>query len=103
MAVAEVSVVPVGTGSASISDYVARAVNIVKESGLKYELSSMATNIEGDVPEIMEVVRKIHESAFEQGAVRVLTSLKIDDRHDKALTMDGKKAAVMNKTRAFAR
>jgi len=98
MAVAEISVVPVGTGSASISDYVARAFKIVKESGLKYELSSMATNLEGDIPDIMDVVRKIHESAFEQGAVRVLTSLKIDDRRDKPLTMDGKKSAVTSKT-----
>ena len=47
MAVAEISVVPVGTASASISHYVARAFKIVKESGLKYELSSMATNLEG--------------------------------------------------------
>ena len=95
--VAEISVVPVGTGSASISDYVARAFKIVRESGLKYELSSMATNLEGDIPDIVAVVRKIHESAFEQGAVRVLTSLKIDDRRDKPLTMDGKKSAVMTK------
>jgi uncharacterized protein (TIGR00106 family) len=97
MAVAEISVVPVGTGSASISDYVAGALTIVKDSGLKYELSSMATNLEGDIPDIMAVVRKIHESAFERGAVRVLTSLKIDDRRDKPLTMDGKKSAVMKK------
>ena len=97
MAVAEISVVPVGTGSASISSYVAMAFKIVKESGLKYELSSMATNLEGEVTDIMEVARKIHESAFEQGAVRVLTSLKIDERRDKSMTMDGKKSAVMSK------
>ena len=97
MAVAEISVVPVGTGSASISDYVAKAFKIVKESGLKYELSSMATNLEGEITDIMEVARRIHESAFEQGAVRVLTSLKIDDRRDKPLTIDGKKSAVMSK------
>jgi uncharacterized protein (TIGR00106 family) len=98
MAVAEISVVPVGTGSPSISDFVANALRIVKESGLKYELSSMATNLEGDLPDIIEVTRKIHESAFERGAVRVLTSLKIDDRRDKPLTMEGKKAAVIKKT-----
>lgn len=97
MAVAEISVVPVGTDTASISDYVATALKIVKESGLKYELSSMATNLEGDVGDILEVFRKMHESAFEQGAVRVLTALKIDDRRDKPLTIDGKKAAVKAK------
>lgn len=98
MAVAEISVVPLGTGSAGISDYVARAFKIVKESGLKYELSSMATNVEGEIPDIMDLVIKIHESAFEQGAVRVLTSLKIDDRRDKPLTMGGKKSAVTSKS-----
>lgn len=97
MAVAEISVVPVGTQSASISNYVAKAVGIVKESGLKYELSSMSTNVEGEVGAILEVVRKVHEACFEQGATRVLTSVKIDDRRDKSLTIEGKKSAVESK------
>ena len=97
MAVAEISVVPVGTDTASVSDYVAAAVRIAKESGLKYELSSMATNLEGDVDSILEVFRKMHESAFEGGAVRVLSSLKIDERRDKDLSIEGKKAAVKAK------
>ncbi|MFZ1946759.1 MAG: MTH1187 family thiamine-binding protein [bacterium] len=93
MAVAEISVVPVGAGP-SISTYVARAVGIVKASGLKYELSSMGTNVEGDVSAILAIVMKVHEACFAQGAVRVLTTLKIDDRRDKTLSIDGKKAAV---------
>jgi uncharacterized protein (TIGR00106 family) len=97
MAVAEISIVPVGTDSASISGYVAAAVKLVEESGLKYEISSMATNLEGDLDSILEVFRKMHESAFEHGAVRVLTALKIDDRRDKDLTIEGKKAAVRAK------
>jgi uncharacterized protein (TIGR00106 family) len=94
MAVVGVSVVPVGTDSPSISDYVARAVGIAKESGLKFELSSMGTCLEGDLASILDVVKKMHESCFEQGAVRVLTSITIDDRKDKTLSIDGKKAAV---------
>ncbi|HEC83395.1 MAG TPA: MTH1187 family thiamine-binding protein [Firmicutes bacterium] len=97
MAVAEISVVPVGTGSASISKHVAQAVEIIKASGLKYELSSMSTNVEGDVGAILEVARKVHEACFQQGAVRVLTSVKIDDRRDKSLTIEGKKTAVESK------
>ena len=97
MAVAGISVVPVGTGSASISDYVVGAMGIIKASGLKFELSAMGTNLEGDVSAILEVVRKVHESAFEGGAVRVLTSLTIDDRRDKPLSIDGKRSAVKRK------
>jgi uncharacterized protein (TIGR00106 family) len=96
MAVAQMSVIPVGVG-ASISKYVARAFGIVRESGLKYELSAMSTVVEGDVDSILKLVKRVHESCFEGGAVRVLTSLSIDDRRDKELTIDGKKSAVKKK------
>jgi uncharacterized protein (TIGR00106 family) len=97
MAVAVVSVVPVGTGSPSISDFVTRAVNIARESGLKYELTPMGTCLEGDLPTILDTVRQMHESGFGQGAVRVLTSITVDDRRDKDLTMNGKRSAVAEK------
>jgi uncharacterized protein (TIGR00106 family) len=97
MAVAEISVVPVGTANASISNYVAGAVKIVRASGLKYELSSMGTNVEGDVAAILDLVRKVHDACFKAGAVRVLTTVKIDDRKDKPLSIEGKKAAVTAK------
>ena len=97
MAVVGISVIPVGTESPSISDYVARAVGVAKESGLKFELSSMGTCLEGDLANILDVVKRMHESCFEQGAARVLTSITIDDRKDKSLSIDGKKAAVKAK------
>lgn len=99
MAVAAISVVPVGTGTASISDYVANALKIVKESGLTFELSAMGTNLQGDVADILEVVKRVHEGCFDQGAVRVLTTIILDDRRDKALSIEGKKAAVKAKVK----
>jgi uncharacterized protein (TIGR00106 family) len=97
MAVAIVSVVPAGTPDASISSYVARCIDIVEESGLKYELNPMGTVIEGDPEAIVRVVLAMHESAFDGKIVRVLTSMTIDDRRDKPLTMRGKIEAVERK------
>ncbi|RLE00057.1 MAG: thiamine-binding protein, partial [Aquificota bacterium] len=51
MAVAEVTVVPLGTGSPSLSVYVAKALKILEQSGLKYQLTPMGTIIEGDPKE----------------------------------------------------
>ncbi|MGD9140026.1 MAG: MTH1187 family thiamine-binding protein [bacterium] len=96
MAVAQLTVLPFGTG-ASISKYVAGAVRIVAESGLKYELTAMTTVVEGDVDSILALMKKVHESAFEGGAARVLTSLSIDERRDKELTIESKKRAVKEK------
>jgi uncharacterized protein (TIGR00106 family) len=96
MAVAQITVLPFGVG-ASISKYVGGAVKIIAESGLKYELSAMTTVVEGDVDSILALMKKVHESCFDTGAVRVLTSLSIDERRDKELTIESKKAAVRAK------
>ncbi len=97
MPVCEVSVVPVGTDSPSVSEYVAEAQRLIKESGLKSHLSPMCTCVEGEIPEILKLVSEMHEACFRKGAKRVLTSLKIDDRRDKPLTMDGKIRSVEKK------
>jgi uncharacterized protein (TIGR00106 family) len=93
----EISVVPIGTDNPSISHYVAECVTIVKEKGLSYELSSMGTNVEGELRDLLGVAEKMHELPFKRGAQRVVTSIKIDDRRDKQLSIRGKKEAVEKK------
>ncbi len=91
MAVAEISVVPIGTGSPSVSREVARAVEILRgQTRVKYELSSMGTVLEGDLDDIVRLAMDMHLAVFEGGAVRVITTIKIDDRRDKPLSMSGK-------------
>ena len=94
MAVMEISVVPVGTDNPSLSHYVAECVAIVKEKGLPYELTSMGTNVEGELRDLLLLAEKMHELPFKRGAQRVLTSIKVDDRRDKGLNIRGKKEAV---------
>jgi len=91
----EVSIVPVGTPTPSISQYVARAVQILQgEPDIKYELTAMGTIIEGDLERLLTLAGRMHQSAFEAGVMRVATTIKIDERRDKALTMSGKVEAV---------
>ncbi len=98
MAVAEISVIPIGTDSPSISRDVAAAVGVLRsEKGLKYELASMGTIVEGDVKDILRVAGRMHQAVLDGGAQRVVTSIKIDDRRDKPLTMKGKVESVKRK------
>jgi uncharacterized protein (TIGR00106 family) len=95
MAMIEVSIVPVGTATPSVSRYVAGAVGILKnEPDVKYELAAMGTIIEGDLERILALAKRMHDSAFEAGVMRVVTTIKIDERRDKPLTMSGKVEAV---------
>ena len=94
MAIAEVSIVPVGTQSTSVSSYVAACLKVLKKSGLTYELHGMGTIIEGDLRALFEVVQRMHEVPFDAGALRVVTTLKVDDRRDKEASAKDKVGAV---------
>lgn len=95
MAVVEVTVMPIGTPSSSLSEYVAGCVTVLKEAeGITYQLTPMATVIEGELGRVLEVVRRMHEQPFSKSIGRVVTTIRIDDRRDKELTMAGKVAAV---------
>jgi uncharacterized protein (TIGR00106 family) len=98
MAIVEVTVVPLGTKTPSVSQYVARAVRILeREKGLKYETTAMGTIIEGDLDRILAAVRKMHEGVFVEGVARVTTTIKIDDRRDKAQSTKDKVESVKKK------
>ena len=97
MAILEISVVPIGTKETSLSSYVADCIRILKKERVRHELTSMGTNIEGDLKHLMKIALEMHETPFKKGARRVLTTLKIDDRRDKKGTLSGKKRAVQSK------
>ena len=95
MAMIDVSVVPVGTPTPSVSQYVAGAVRILQsEPDIKYQLTPMNTIIEGDLERILTLAHRMHRSAFDAGVKRVVTTIRIDERRDKPLTMSGKVEAV---------
>jgi uncharacterized protein (TIGR00106 family) len=98
MAMVEISVVPLGTLTPSVSRYVAGAVKILQnEPGIKYELTAMGTVIEGDRQRLLSLADRMHQSAFDAGAKRVVTTITIDERVDKPVTINGKIQAVKEK------
>lgn len=98
MAIVFLTITPLGTATPSVSHYVAGVEQVLQASGLKSQLTAMGTIIEGDLDEILRVVRQMHEHPFTQGALRVSTSLRIDDRRDKKEhTIAGKMRSVAEK------
>jgi len=91
LAIVAVSVAPLGTGSTSVSRFVAEAERVLREDGrVRYRLDPMFTTIEGDLPVIFEIITKMHEAVIQAGALRISTVIKIDDRRDKDVRMEEK-------------
>ncbi|ACJ16266.1 Uncharacterized Protein TON_0778 [Thermococcus onnurineus NA1] len=90
MAVAELCLFPLGTESPSVGKYLEPVIEVIKASGLKYQVCPMGTVVEGSVEEILELVKACHDAILKAGAKRIVISLKIDDRVDKPLTIESK-------------
>ncbi len=65
------------------------AIHVVQESGVKYEVGPMETTMEGELDDLLEIVKKAQQVCVDEGAERVMTLIKID-YHPKGVTMDEK-------------
>jgi uncharacterized protein (TIGR00106 family) len=99
MAIVQVTIVPLGTGTPSVGEYVADVIRVLEQADerINYQLTPMSTIIEGELDDLLAVVRRLHEVPFENGAMRVSTSITIDDRRDKKGTMEQKLRSVEEK------
>ena len=98
MAIVRLSIVPIGTKTPSVSEYVAYAVKVLDlQRDVTYQLTPMGTILEGDLDQVLNVVRRMHESVFGGEVQRVLTSITIDDRRDKPASMEDKVNSVKNR------
>lgn len=78
MVLLDFSMTPLGKG-ASVSPYVARCLEVVAASGLDYRLHAMGTTVEGELDQVLAVVRRCFE-ALQADCERISCSVKIDYR-----------------------
>lgn len=96
MAIADITIVPLGTKTTSVSEVVAEVHQLLKNTDLpiKYELTSMSTIIEGEPDDLYNIIRQVHEVPFLKGHQRIALNIRIDDRRDKESGMAMKLKAV---------
>ena len=86
---------PLGEGE-SVSNYVARSLQIIDESGLPYELHAMGTIIEGEVGEVLDVMRRCLD-ALAADCDRITCTAKLDYRQGYTGRLDSKVKSVEEK------
>ena len=65
MAIVEFTITPL-VGE-QIRPYVDAAIDVVKQSGMKYEVDAMGTTMEGDIAQMLDVVRRAHNAVKAMG------------------------------------
>ena len=95
MVLLEFSMFPLDKGE-SLSHYVARSIDIVDRSGLAYQTHAMGTVLEGEIDQVLDVVRRCYE-AMAADCNRIECSIKIDYRKGYNGRLTGKLASVEEK------
>jgi uncharacterized protein (TIGR00106 family) len=95
MATADLTVIALGRPDPSASAYVAAIQRrLAAQERVRYVMHAMGTSLEGDTADILALVAELHAVPFALGVPRVYTVLKLDERRDKAQTLEDKVTSV---------
>jgi uncharacterized protein (TIGR00106 family) len=91
------SIFPTDKGE-SVSKYVSKVIKLIKESGLPYKLTPMATIIETeDINEVFKIMEQAYKILQEEGCNRIYTVMTVDYRKGKSNRMEQKIRSVEKK------
>ena len=90
MIVADIRIVAVGKGT-SMSQHVKAVHDILDEEGIKYMPGPMSTALEVDsLDDLFDVIEQSNQVLADRGVQRILTTINIDYRLDKEISMKSK-------------
>ena len=93
---AEISVIPIGTGGPSVGQLVADALKaLAAHPDVRYELSAMGTTLTGEMNDVLLACGAMSSAVIAAGAPRCYTIIKLDQRPDKSATAEEKVASVL--------
>jgi len=88
------SIFPTDKGE-SVSTYVSKVIKLIKESGLPYKLTPMATIVETeDISKVFQLMEKAYKILQEEGCNRIYTVMTVDYRKGKSNRMEQKVKSV---------
>ena len=95
MILLEFSMFPLDKGE-SLSPYVARSLDIIDRSGLDYRLNAMGTIVEGEIDDVLAVVKQCFD-AMSADCNRISCSVNVDYRKDQSGRLEAKVKSVQEK------
>jgi len=71
-------------------EWVDEAIDVISQSGIKYEVGPFGTVIEGNYAEVMKVIDMINEHLYQRGCTEWISNLQIQIRSKEDITADEK-------------
>lgn len=72
-----VQIIPAVPHDADAYDYVDAAIKVIEDAGVKYEVHPLETTMEGEMVELLSVIRKMNDRLIDMGASNIISQIKI--------------------------
>lgn len=76
-ALMSIQIIPSVPKGENVYDYVDEAITVIEEANVTYEVSPLATTMEGDIGELLAVVQNVNERMKALRASNVISQIKI--------------------------
>ncbi len=67
-----------------------KAIEIIKNSGVKYLVCPFETVMEGEYDQLMKIVKDVQDACYHAGAEEIICNIKIQTNKDTKVTIDSK-------------
>lgn len=76
-ALLSIQIIPKTKDGEDVIPYVDKAIAIIEQSGVKYQVNPLETTMEGDLTELFAIVEKMNEAMIENGSRNVISQIKV--------------------------
>lgn len=76
-ALVSIQIIPKTPGGEDVIPYVDRAIEVIQQSGIKYEVHPLETTMEGDLEQCMTIIQRMNEAMTEMNCPSVISQVKI--------------------------
>lgn len=87
-ALVSVQIIPKTENGEGTIPFVDEAIQVIEQSGVKYQVHPLETTMEGDLRQLLHVVEKMNERLHQLGCPSIISQVKIYSRKDKQASMD---------------
>jgi uncharacterized protein YqgV (UPF0045/DUF77 family) len=76
-ALVSIQILPKTKNNDDIIPYVDRAIQVIAESGVKYLVSPLETTMEGELGQLLDIIKQMNAAMIEFGSPNVISQVKI--------------------------
>lgn len=71
-----IQIIPKTPNGEDVIPYVDRAIEVIQASGLPYVVNPLDTTIEGNMPELLQLIEDMNKKMMAEGVVSVISQVK---------------------------